>query len=32
VLPPIPPLLIGLLVFFNRRSREQEGVQRSRLK
>jgi ABC-type uncharacterized transport system involved in gliding motility auxiliary subunit len=32
VLPPIPPLVIGLLVFFNRRAREQEGVSRNRLK
>ena len=32
VLPPIPPLIIGLLVFFNRRAREQEGVSRNRLK
>jgi ABC-2 type transport system permease protein len=32
VLPPIPPLLIGLIVYFNRRSREQEGVEKSRLR
>lgn len=32
VLPVIPPLLIGLVVFFNRRAREQEGVERSRLR
>jgi len=32
LLPPIPPLLIGLIVFFNRRLREQEGVEKSRLK
>lgn len=32
VLPPIPPLLVGLGVFFNRRAREREGVARSRLK
>lgn len=31
LLPPIPPLLIGLIVFFNRRLREQEGVEKSRL-
>ena len=32
VLPPIPPLLVGLAVFFNRRAKEREGVARSRLK
>lgn len=32
VLPPIPPLLVGLGVFFNRRSREREGVSKSRLR
>lgn len=32
LLPPIPPLLIGLAVFFVRRAREREGVARSRLK
>ncbi len=31
-LPPIPPLIVGLIVFFNRRSREREGVSRSRLR
>lgn len=31
-LPPIPPLVIGLIVFFNRRAKEQEGVSRNRLK
>jgi len=31
-LPPIPPLLIGLAVFFNRRAGEREGVARSRLR
>jgi ABC-2 type transport system permease protein len=31
-LPPIPPLVIGLIVFFNRRAKEQEGVSRTRLK
>jgi len=32
VLPPIPPLLIALIVFFTRRTREREGVARSRLR
>ena len=32
LLPPIPPLLVGAAVFFNRRAREREGVARSRLK
>lgn len=32
VLPPIPPLLVGLAVYFNRRAKEREGVARSRLK
>jgi ABC-2 type transport system permease protein len=32
LLPPIPPLIIGLIVFFNRRLGEQEGVSRKRLK
>jgi ABC-2 type transport system permease protein len=32
ILPPILPLLIGLVVYFNRRAREQEGVERSRLR
>lgn len=31
-LPPIPPLIVGLIVFFNRRAREREGVSRSRLR
>ncbi len=31
-LPPVPPLLVGLFVFFGRRSREREGVARSRLR
>ncbi|HUY34704.1 MAG TPA: Gldg family protein [Pirellulales bacterium] len=31
-LPPVPPLLVGLLVFFGRRAREREGVARSRLR
>ena len=32
ILPPIPPLLVALFVYFRRRSREQEGVSRSRLR
>jgi ABC-2 type transport system permease protein len=32
LLPPIPPLLVGLAVFFVRRAREREGVSRSRLR
>lgn len=32
LLPPIPPLLIGALVFFSRRSGEREGVASSRLR
>ncbi len=32
VLPPIPPLLVGLAVYFNRRAKEREGVARSRLR
>ena len=31
-LPPIPPLLMGLVVWYYRRSREKEGVQASRLR
>jgi len=31
-LPPIPPLVVGLIVFFNRRAREREGVSRNRLR
>ncbi|MCH2124516.1 MAG: Gldg family protein [Pirellulaceae bacterium] len=30
--PPIPPLLLGILVFIYRRTREREGIARSRLK
>lgn len=32
VLPPIPPLVVGIIVFVTRRMREREGVARSRLK
>ena len=32
LLPPIPPLLVGLFVFFNRRSKEREGVSKARLR
>jgi ABC-2 type transport system permease protein len=32
LLPPIPPLLIGIVVFLTRRSREREGVDRARLR
>ena len=32
LLPPIPPLVVGLIVFFNRRAREREGVSRARLR
>jgi len=32
LLPPIPPLVLGTLVFFTRRSREREGVSRKRLR
>jgi ABC-2 type transport system permease protein len=31
-LPPIPPALIGLVVWINRRMREREGIARSRLR
>ncbi|MCE5301890.1 MAG: Gldg family protein [Planctomycetaceae bacterium] len=32
LLPPIPPLLVAVIVFFTRRAREREGVSRSRLR
>jgi ABC-2 type transport system permease protein len=32
VLPPIPPLLVGLVVYVRRRLREREGVARSRMR
>jgi ABC-2 type transport system permease protein len=32
LLPPIPPLLLAVYVFFSRRAREREGVARSRLR
>ena len=32
LLPPILPLLMGTVVFFNRRAREREGVSKSRLR
>jgi ABC-2 type transport system permease protein len=32
LLPPIFPMLIGVVVFFNRRANEREGVSRSRLR
>jgi ABC-2 type transport system permease protein len=32
ILPPIPPLLVGLIVFVRRRMREREGVTKSRLR
>jgi ABC-2 type transport system permease protein len=32
LLPPIPPLLVAVIVFFTRRAREREGVAQSRLR
>ncbi len=31
-IPPIPPLLIGIMVFVSRRLREREGISKSRLR
>ena len=31
-LPPLPPLLLGLFVFFHRRQQEREGVSKTRLR
>ena len=30
VLPPIPPLVVGIIVFFRRRLREREGISKAR--
>ena len=32
LLPPIPPLIVAFIVFFNRRAREREGVSKARLR
>jgi ABC-2 type transport system permease protein len=32
IIPPIPPLLVGVVVFFQRRLREREGISRARLR
>ncbi len=32
LLPPIPPLIVAFVVFFNRRASEREGVSKSRLR
>jgi ABC-2 type transport system permease protein len=32
LLPPIPPLIVAVIVFFTRRAREREGVAKSRLR
>ncbi|REK11397.1 MAG: ABC transporter [Planctomycetota bacterium] len=32
LLPPIPPLIVAFIVFFNRRAGEREGVSRARLR
>ena len=32
LLPPIPPLIVALVVFFNRRAGEREGVSKARLR
>jgi ABC-2 type transport system permease protein len=31
-LPPIPPLIVAFIVFFNRRANEREGVSKARLR
>ena len=30
VIPPIPPLVLGIIVFFRRRLREREGISKAR--
>lgn len=30
IIPPIPPLLVGLIVFTRRRLREREGISKAR--
>lgn len=32
IVPPIPPLVVGVLIFFRRRAREREGVSRARFR
>jgi ABC-2 type transport system permease protein len=32
LLPPIPPLIVAGIVFFNRRANEREGVSKARLR
>ena len=32
LLPPIPPLIVAFIVFFNRRANEREGVSKARLR
>ena len=32
LLPPIPPLIVAFVVFFNRRAKEREGVSKARLR
>ena len=32
LIPPIPPLLVGLIVWIQRRLREREGISRERMK
>jgi ABC-2 type transport system permease protein len=32
LLPPIPPLIVAFVVFFNRRANEREGVSKARLR